>query len=232
MISRRFRGPTSSGNGGYTAGVLAQLVPAADAVEVTLRRPPPLETPLETMRTAAGWVLRDGADAVAEAVAVPTPSDVVPRVDTATARAAEESYRGLRSHPFPECFVCGPRRRPGDGLRLRPGQLDEERTACTWTPDVSLAGDDGRVGGPYVWAALDCPAGWTGDLAGRPMVLGRMTVSLSAAVRAGSTYVVVGQRTGIEGRKTFTASTVYDAGGQPCGRATHTWLQVDPSQFR
>jgi hypothetical protein len=48
VIGARFNGPARSANGGYTAGSLAERVPEAEhrAVEVTLRRPPPLEVPL------------------------------------------------------------------------------------------------------------------------------------------------------------------------------------------
>ena len=55
LVPARYRGPASSGNGGWTAGALAGLldhdVPADHAarwptVQVTLRRPPPLDTPL------------------------------------------------------------------------------------------------------------------------------------------------------------------------------------------
>ena len=233
-ISRRFRGPTSSGNGGYTAGMLAALVAGAPAVTVTLRRPPPLETGLTAAATAHGWVLQHGDGVIAEAIGADTAAlaDPVAHIDVATARGAEDSYPGLRHHPFPECFVCGPARGPGDGLRLFPGRLGDGRTACTWTPDPSLGDPDGRVGHEYVWAALDCPGGWTGDLEGRPMVLGRISATVPETVAVGDTYIVVGRLLGSEGRKTFTASTVYDSAGHECGRASHTWIHVDPSQFR
>lgn len=233
-IATRFRGPNSSGNGGYTAGLLAQRLPEASAVEVTLRRPPPLERDLSPVESPAGWQLRDGEDVVAEANAISGDSlgEPVPAVETGIARAAEDAYPGRRHHPFPECFVCGPARQPGDGMRLSPGRLPDGRTACTWTPDASLAGDDGGIEAPYVWAALDCPGGWTGDLEGRPMVLGRIGALVVATLCAGQTYVVVGERRNADGRKTWTASTVYDAAGQVCGLASHTWIHIDPAQFR
>lgn len=232
VIAGRFRGPTSSGNGGYTAGVLAACLPQAVAVEVTLRRPPPLERELSAVEAAPGWQLRDGDDLVAEAVAVDSPGQPVPPVDVATARAAEDAYAGLRHHPFPECFVCGPARASGDGMRLAPGRLPDGRTACTWTPDESLAGSTGGVEERFVWAALDCPGGWTGDLDDRPMVLGRIRALVVATPRVEQTYVVVGKLRWTEGRKTGTASSVYDAEGQLCGLASHTWIHIDPSQFR
>ncbi len=58
-IARRFNGPPESGNGGYVSGRLAQAytaefgeLPEDAKIEVTLRKPPPLETPL-TLRVPA-----------------------------------------------------------------------------------------------------------------------------------------------------------------------------------
>ena len=54
-MPRRFCGPASSGNGGWTAGALAALVDhdcpdnraaAWPPIRVALRKPPPLDTPL------------------------------------------------------------------------------------------------------------------------------------------------------------------------------------------
>ena len=36
---------------------------------------------------------------------------------------------------------------------------------------------------------------------------------------------------GRDGRKSFTASTLYDADGRVVASARHTWLQVDPAAF-
>ena len=67
VINRRFRGPPTSGNGGYTCGMLAAA--AARPVEVRLIRPPPLDKPLEISTDAAtsGLVLKDGVETVATA---------------------------------------------------------------------------------------------------------------------------------------------------------------------
>jgi hypothetical protein len=43
-VPHRFRGPSDSGNGGYSCGVIAAH--AGNPAEVTLRRPPPLDTPM------------------------------------------------------------------------------------------------------------------------------------------------------------------------------------------
>ena len=45
VIEPRFRGPARFPNGGYTCGLVAGLLDA-DTAGVTLRLPPPLDTPL------------------------------------------------------------------------------------------------------------------------------------------------------------------------------------------
>jgi hypothetical protein len=100
--------------------------------------------------------------------------------------------------------------------------------ATTWRPDRSLAADTGAVRPGMVWAALDCPGGWSADLVGRPLVLGRMTATVDALPAVGEPCVVVGRIDGAEGRKTFTTSTAYDGDGRVLGRAEATWIAVDP----
>jgi hypothetical protein len=232
-IERRFRGPTESGNGGWTAGRLAacHLAGAADGpVQITLRRPPLLDTPLTVDTDGETRLLAPDGGVVAEAVAGTLSTSVDP-VDVEAARHAERDYAGFRHHPFPECFTCGIARAEGDGMRVFPGPLGPGRTACTWTPHPAMAGPDGRLDPAYVWAALDCPGGWSGDLEGRPMVLGRMTAQVDARPVAGETHVAVGRLLDVDGRKTYTASTVYDSGGRVVGTAVHVWIAIDPTTF-
>ena len=217
-IPGRFNGPPDSGNGGVTCGRLAAYV-GAPAVEVTLRRPPPLDVDLRVDASGGTARLYDGEHLVAEAV--PTTVDVEPGdpVTVEQARAAELAYAGLHDHPFPTCFVCGPQR--DDGLDLRPGPLGDGRVACTWTP-----ADEDPV---LVWAALDCPGGWSADLPGRPMVLGRMALVRPGRVVPGEPHVVVGWTTSAEGRKTHTATALLDPAGQPVALARATWIALPPA---
>jgi len=63
------------------------------------------------------------------------------------------------------------------------------------------------------------------------MVLGRMTARIDALPVVGEPHVVVGEGRGQDGRKTFTAATLYDADGRVVATAEHTWIAVDPAQF-
>ncbi len=215
-IAARFNGPPDSANGGVTAGRLAAYV-GAPAVEVTLRRPPPLGVDLRVDASGGGARLLHGELLVAEAV--PSTVDVEPGPPVPVEQAAATVYAGLADHPFPTCFVCGPAHE--DGLDLRPGPLPDGRVACTWTP-----ADDDPV---MVWAALDCPGGWSALLPGRPMVLGRMALQSRAPVVVGEPHVVVGWTTGEEGRKTHTATALYDAAGTVLAVARATWIALPPA---
>lgn len=227
-VDRRFRGPSESGNGGYVGGLVAARVGASvggSAVAVMLRSPPPLDTAM-TVTTEGGGVRVMHRDVtVAEGARTSLTVGAVPPVAVATARAASANYPGLSQHPFPECFVCGPARAAGDGLRLFPGRLGDGRTACTWTVAADLAERP-----ELVWAALDCPGGWSAGIEGRPMVLGRMAARVTALPTAGEECVVMGLLLGGEGRKTWTATTAYGADGRELGRAHATWLTIPANQ--
>ena len=250
-IATRFRGPARSGNGGYTAGALAERVETDDdypVIEVTLRQPPPLEVALSVDHLGASdpanvtgaptTALSFGGSRIAEARTVHTTLEPVDAVDLGTAADAMARFPGLVSHPFPSCFSCGVDRAEGDGLRIFPGKVTDDRVAALWVPHESLAAssdllDAGlqRVGVPVAWAALDCVGGWAGDLEGRKMVLGRMTATVDALPVVGEQHVAVGRMTGGSGRKTFTASTLYDSDGRVVARAEHVWIEIDPDAF-
>lgn len=220
IIQARYNGPPNSGNGGYCAGAFAGQLERDGAKEVTLRRPPPLETEL-LVRTDNGAVrVFDGADLVAEAAAAEVGGEVaVEPVSFAEARAVAPSHLGLINHPFPTCFVCGPQRAEGDGLRLPPGGVPDRRTATAWTvPD--------GVDEELVWAVLDCPGGWAVPLEGRPYVLGRLAARVDALPRAGDECVVMGQMLSEDGRKAYTYTSLYGTDGTLLATARGTWIAL------
>ena len=86
VIDRRFCGPPNSGNGGYVCGILARHI--GPSAEVTLRRPPPLDTPLRVVRRDDAVELRDGETVVATGRAVELQ---IPSVPTASYAEAEDA---------------------------------------------------------------------------------------------------------------------------------------------
>lgn len=235
-IDRRYCGPPDSGNGGYTCGLVAARV--GDPAEVTLRRPPPLDTAFAVVSDADGSVrLLDGETLVAEGVprADDLTLDVPDAVGISEADAAGKGARFVHhpeEHPFPTCFVCGPYREVGDGLRILVGSVGGRDVAAdTWTPARDLAGDDGLVRPEFVWAALDCSGG-IGSLrddvahSGAPFVLGRLAVRIVGPVRAGAPHAAVGWRVGLDGRKLTAGSALFTETGDLVALARATWIQL------
>jgi hypothetical protein len=224
-IQRRVCGPPESGNGGYTAGLLATLIPGA--VEVTLRRPPPLERPLGI---EAGDVVRlhDGDDLVAEARSVDLDLDVPPPPTFAVAQDMSRAFPSFDEHAFPTCFVCGPKRSHGDGLRIFAGSPcgGSGVVAAPWTPDASLADDDGVVRREFLWAALDCPGYFAVADPPERALLGRMSAEVDDGLTAGTRCVVTAWSLGREGRKLRAGVALFDAAGALRGRAVQTWLTI------
>ncbi len=229
IIDQRFRGPPESGNGGYVCGVVAELI--GGTAEVTLRRPPPLDRPLQVARLDNGGVaLRDGETVIAEGA--PASLEIDPRapVSFTEAEEASRSFLGFRQHIFPTCLVCGPQRTEGDGLRIFPGPIPgRDIVAAPWMPDASLAGEDSTVRPEFVWAALDCPSGWAvfGDPSqGRPAVLGRLAARLIAPIQPSERCVVVGWPLGEEGRKLYSGTALFSADGELRAVARATWVRL------
>jgi hypothetical protein len=217
VIERRFRGPNQSGNGGYTCGLVARFV--AGPAEVTLRLPPPLERPLDVVRDGDTVRVVDGDTLVAEAkpAAVELESPAPPSFEEAARAALPE---GDLESPFPECFVCGPQRTAGDGLRIFAGPLRARSVAAHWVPA------DRYTGPEFVWAALDCPGAYACGFGDRGLlVLGRLAARVEALPAAGERCVVVAWPLGEEGRKAFAGTALYGEGGRVLGVARATWIE-------
>ena len=226
-IPRRFRGPPQSGNGGYTCALLARHVDAASA-EVTLRSPPPLDRDMELRHEGDRALLFDGEHLVAEAAPTSLEPAPPPRVSPAEATEAAHRFRGFDQHPFPSCFTCGPDRAEDDGLRIFTGPVAEgsEVVAAPWTPPADLAGGDGVVAEPIVWAAIDCPSGWAHVDDRLSAVLGRMAARVLEPVHAGEQYVAVARQTGVEGNRRHAESALLAPGGRAVAIARATWIVV------
>ncbi|WP_316527978.1 hypothetical protein [Kitasatospora brasiliensis] len=233
-MGRRFNGPPSSANGGYACGLLATRAAArlgANTVAVTLHAPPPLDRECEIRAAGRRIHLWDGADLLASVSPTDHPIEALPAVTVARARAAEARFEGLAHHPFPGCFVCGYDRPARDGLRIFPGPLDDRGSvACTWLPDASIAGPDGLVPAEIVWAALDCPGGWTAPHT-TPRVLGWMTARIDSLPVVGRRYVTTAVLRSRERGTLTNTSALFDQDGRELARAITRWMAVDPDRL-
>jgi len=240
VIDKRYRGPPNSGNGGYVCGRLARHI--RGGAEVTLRAPPPLDRPLDVVATADGSCeLRDGAAVVASGRPVRIELADPETASFEAARAAELlTPVKPHEHPLPGCFVCGPSRAPGDGLRIFAGPLARRSRnasavlAATWTPGPGLAVEDGLVAPEFLWAALDCPTGYasnydreSGGFDQTPLLLGRMAARIDARPRPAERCVITAWETGRDGRKRLAEAAVHSEAGALLAVARATWIAVD-----
>ncbi|MEL6671028.1 MAG: hotdog fold domain-containing protein [Bacteroidota bacterium] len=232
VIDKRFCGPPNSGNGGYVCGMVDRQTPYQS--EVTLRKPPPLDLEMkvqwadnqvqvvreETLIAAA----REGAFSL-EAPAIPSFKE---------AREASKDYLKFQDkHSFPTCFVCGPDRKEGDGLRIFPGLVaGTDTVAAPWIPFKGLEDASGAVSSEYIWAALDCPGAFA-LMHDRfsPMVLGRMSCEILHPIYPGEQCVVIGWPNGADGKKLFSGTAVYNEKQELCAIATAIWFRVDLAKF-
>ncbi len=227
-IARRFNGPKDSGNGGYVAGRLAALV--GGTAEITLRAPPPLDTPLELVRTGEAIELRDGDTLLASVRPTEFELEVPPLPPRAEIERAVAVGGSDAESDFHGCFVCGRSRQPGDGLQVWAGLCRDDGgpgiAAARWTVDPRLAEADGYVPDEYLWGALDCP-GATAVLREddeRVVLTGRMWGTVDRRLKPGQTATVLAWPIAAEGRKLTSGTAVIDAEGNVCARAKILWI--------
>ena len=177
-IPRRFNGPPRSGNGGYVCGRLARYLDGPASVR--LRVPPPLERALKVEASDDEARMFDGDTLVAQARRIEFELAPPAAPSFAEAQVASKACIGFKRHLLPHCFVCGPQRAEGDGLRIFPGRTaDDAVFAAPWVPHASLDDGSGRVAPEFLWAALDCAGAFAVmPEAMQPIILGELCARL------------------------------------------------------
>jgi hypothetical protein len=213
VIPRRFRGPLNSGNGGYVAGRLASEL--GGVVEVTLRRPPPLDRPLRLERAGDALELFDGDMLVAEARAGSLELAPPAAPSFAEATGAPEAPPWWGTDEYGECFSCGTRHEQ-DGLTIHPRPFDG-LVAAPWTAV--------EVSTEIVWAAIDCSGAYAvgGPGRGEPL-LARMTARIDRLPRDGEECVVIGWSLEEDGRKLHAGTALHGAEGDPIAVSRQLWI--------
>lgn len=227
VVADRFRGPPTSANGGYFAGLLAGHV--GGTARVRLSAPPPLDTPLRLVREAESVRALAGEELIAQAWPAELDVDVPTPPDAEAAAEASTRFPGFERHPFPGCFVCGTEREAGDGLHVYAGSLSGTpgHAAAPWVPDASLGGSDGRVRPEYLWAALDCPGAFTFPHPPDTLtLLGEMTARTDGGLKPGQPATVLAWLIAGEGRKRMVGTAVFDGSGACVAQARSTWILV------
>ena len=257
-IDRRFNGPPDSGNGGYVCGEMAKALDTtspgslASGVRVRLRQPPPLDQQLEISATEEGCGLFEGDTLIAQACPEPLSLETPESIAVDVAARAALGFRGHQEHVFPGCFVCGPERAVGDGLRVFPGPVTNGETsmkdvfAASWQPDPSLAEGSIHAEGSllaessrspaegsafvdtaFLWAALDCPGCFSfPQPEGAIVLLGEMTAAIPGRVRIDEPSVLLSWQISHQGRKHSTGTAIFDADGHCQGTARAMWIEI------
>lgn len=227
-IASQYNGPPNSGNGGYTCGVLAAFL--GGPARVRLHVPPPLNTALRVVETAAGGVeMYDGDTLVGSGAPAAVDLDIPAAPSLEQAEEATARYLCYEDHNFPTCFVCGPERIDHDGLELFPGPVsDWNLLACPWQPAADCLDTAGTVRPEIVWSALDCPGYFAamGEYI-RPAVLGELVGDIHADVPGGERLVVYSWPLGEEGRKFYAGTAIATAAGEVLASSRSTWILLN-----
>jgi hypothetical protein len=235
-VVSRFCGPPGTANGGYLAGRLAAVV-GAPAVTVRLRRPTPLDRPLEVRAPDGGLdphdgvELFDGAELLATAVPDELDLDVPAAPSPQEAAAARAALPPRTGHPFPDCFGCGPARDPDEAVCAVVGPLPDrpEVGAGLFRPTTRLPSADGVAAPETVGAALDCPSLQpAAPEFDTPWLLGTVTLAFDRPVLLDTDHVLLAWLLGREGRRATSASALVGPDGRVCARARAIWFAVPP----
>jgi hypothetical protein len=231
-VAARFCGPPTSANGGYICGLVADAI--GRLVTVRLTAPPPLDTDMTLHDGPDGtWYVAQGDTRVAEArpatldeLLVPAPVSYVEALDAALHGPSDPA-----EHPCPGCFVCGPLRARGDGLRLFAGPVPgRDIVATAWLPSADMARGDGKVGPEFIAAALDCPGFQSLRTGRQPWLLGEYTCRIDRRVHVDEPCVIVGWKVESKGRKSIVGTALFDEDGALCAIARGLWIQPKPPE--
>jgi hypothetical protein len=227
-IAGRFNGPDASGNGGYGAGLIAAAL--NESINVRLHRPLPLDVPLAITDVEHRWEVHAGHELIATAmpaqlaVEVPRPPSYVEALD------ASRHYPGFTHHHFPNCFVCGPKRARGDGLRIYPGPVASGgMVVAPWMPDAQVVDEVGKTRPEFLWAVLDCPGFFATAIAPNKGLLGEIGVHINRLVHLDEPCTVIAWPISIERRKHRVGTALFDEEGECCAIGVSTWIQVSSS---
>ncbi len=228
------------GHGGYVAGLFARRAGApGPALQVTLRRPTPLDTPLELVDGEDGrQQLLAGGEVTAEAepttdldMDVPTP----PTFDQARASESASPSHFNTHGVHPTCFGCGNRREVGDALRIFAGPVEAgpdgpavTQVAGVWRPADGFA-EAPVVDPQWVLASLDCAGAFAFIVDDkRAGLLGRIVYQQYADVTPHDDLLVTGWQIGHDGRKLFAGTALTAADGTVLAKAKATWFSMQP----
>lgn len=228
-IDPRFQGIDGIAQGGYLAATLAG--PLATRRRATFRAPTPVDTDLTVEDDGEAIHLSYGDRLLVVSEPWEPERDPPPPVSLRDAASARERSEASGASLATGCFSCGTGE---DTFRIHPGFVDGSTVFATpYRPPAWTAGDDGRVRAPFLWAPLDCTAGWRviqpvepgGER--RPAMTGRLGVEILERPEPGADLVVVAEADPAwDGRRRRARSSIYDASGRLVARSESVWIAL------
>lgn len=227
-VAARYCGPPASANGGYICGLVADVI--GQLVTVRLLKPPPLDTDMTLHVDEGAWYVEQASNRIAEArpanlndLTPPAP----PSYATAVESARHATWADPAQHPCPGCFVCGPLRLAGDGMRLFAGPVSDRQAlvATGWVPDTSLGRADGTIASEFIAAALDCPGFQSLQTGLKPYLLGEFTCRIDRPVHVDEPCVIVGWRIEVKGRRHIVGTALHGEDGSLRAVAKGVWIE-------
>lgn len=236
-IPARYKGPPTIANGGYVCGILARYIDGVS--DVMIKLPAPLDRELKIASGSDGsYYLVDGDQIVVQA----KPGDLDLAVPDAPAyeAAAEAAKTSIAVKPSPHprmtghgihpiCFCCGADVPDGEGLKIHPGCIDGlNLVAAPWTPSPEYGDERGFVRPEFIWTALDCPGAFAlRELTdAMPGLSGRLIGHIEIPLRCGEPCVVAAWPVGIDGRKLYAGTALFNPEGRIVGRTLATWFSM------
>ncbi|HNJ34224.1 MAG TPA: hypothetical protein PK881_08260 [Leptospiraceae bacterium] len=240
-IASRYSGPPRTGNGGYVCGVCAGLAYSqlgeqkqdSFTFEVRYKSPVPVDLDVSLLSKDNLCVLEsiDGKTTYAEGQSSKPVSTVLPAVVTLEqARYATLQSIPEKEHAFPDCYVCGPARKVGDGLRILPGPVAEHSgmAAAVWNVLPDAMSSSGDLSVPILWAALDCPGYFAYHFshggAMQVAVLAKMKCTVVRRRTESDQLVVIGWMKRKKGPLVEVSTALLD-GSEILAIADGTWMQ-------
>lgn len=228
-IPKAYAGPLTSANGGYITGLLAAGSGDDHPLEVTIRRPVPLDTELELRHGDEGPQLLHQSRPLATSRRLTFDLTVPPPPDAATAARASAGSLALQReggvHAI--CLTCATTRPEGDGLRVHVGPVPgtDDLQAAPVLCHARFCDDEEKMRPEFIAAALDCPGAFVYMQQGiRAGLLGRMSLHILERPGAGERTVVTAWPIAIDGRKHFAGTAMHDEQGRLLAMARSVWF--------
>lgn len=224
-VESRFQGIEGMAQGGHLAGMVAASL--EDDVAIAFRAPCPLETPLTLEGVNGHHQLLWGDTVVLEADpddSTPTPPPFVAWEAAVVARNWAEDQAHVQA--VTTCFSCGS---GPDTLRVHAGKVNGTTLYASPLVLPAWTANDGRVEHRFLWAPIDCAAGWRVSMGegSRPALTGRLRVVVHKDVSPDEPLVVVADADADwNGRKRTARSAIYRVNGSLVASSESLWIAL------